>query len=69
MESLTEDESGKLKVTICKYTKKKITAGDRYLPLSIYEINLFQTIRRINEEAGYSDGDFIVCDEAGRIKI
>ena len=69
MESLVEDENGKLKVTICEYKKKKSPAGDRYLPLSDYEINLFQTVMRINEEAGYSDGDFIFCDKVGRTKI
>ncbi|HWT76949.1 MAG TPA: site-specific integrase [Mobilitalea sp.] len=69
MESLVEDENGKLKVTICEYTKKKSPAGDRYLPLSDYEINLFQTVKGINEEAGYSDGDFIFCDKVGRTKI
>ncbi|WMJ87386.1 tyrosine-type recombinase/integrase [Anaerocolumna sp. MB42-C2] len=69
MESRVEDENGKLKVAICEYTKKKSPAGDRYLPLSDYEINLFQTVKRINEEAGYSDGDFIFCDKEGRTKI
>ena len=66
MESRMEDENGKLKVVIVEYTKKKSPAGDRYLPLSDYEINLFQTIRQINEEAGYCDDDFIFCDEEGR---
>lgn len=69
MESRVEDENGKLKVAICEYTKKKSPVGDRYLPLSDYEINLFQTVRRINEEAGYSDGDFIFCDKEGSTKI
>lgn len=69
MESLVEDENRKLKVAICEYTKKKSPAGDRYLPLSDYKINLFHTVKRINEEAGYSDGDFIFCDKDGRTKI
>ncbi|MDF2611038.1 MAG: integrase family protein [Lachnospiraceae bacterium] len=69
MESLVEDENGKLKVTICEHKKKKSPAGDRYLPLSDYEINLFQTVKRINEEASYCDEDFIFCDKAGRTKI
>lgn len=69
MESRVEDENGKLKVAICEYAKKKSPAGDRYLPLSDYEINLFQTVKRINDEAGYSDGDFIFCDKEGRTKI
>lgn len=69
MESRMEDENGKLKVVIVEYTKKKSPAGDRYLPLSGYEINLFQTIRQINEEAGYCDDDFIFCDEEGRTTI
>jgi integrase len=68
MEGLS-DENGKLQVTIFEYTKKKSPAGDRYHPLSEYEVNLFQTVKRINEEAGYSDGDFIFCDEEGRTKI
>lgn len=42
MESRVEDDNGKLRVAICEYTKKKSPAGDRYLPLSDYEINLFQ---------------------------
>lgn len=37
--------------------------------MSDYDINLFQTIKRINEEAGYSDGNFIFCDKVGRTKI
>jgi integrase len=69
MEGLCEDENGKLQVTIFEYTKKKSPAGDRYFPLSDYEVNLFQTVKRINEEAGNSDGDFIFCDEEGRTKI
>lgn len=44
-------------------------SGDRYLPLSDYEINIFQAVKRINEEAGYSDGNFIFCDKEGRTKI
>jgi integrase len=69
MESRVEDENGKLKVAICEYTKKKSPAGDRYLPLSDYEINLFQTVKHINEEAGYAEGDFIFCDKEGRTKL
>lgn len=63
MESRVEDENGKIQVVVVEYTKKKSSAGDRYLPLSDYEINLFQTVKRMNEEAGYSDDDFIFCDE------
>ena len=55
---------GKLKVVIVDYTKKKSPAGDRYLPLIYYEINL--PARQINKEAGYCDDDFIFCDEEGR---
>ncbi|MDF2588609.1 MAG: integrase family protein [Anaerocolumna sp.] len=66
MESRMADENGKLKVVIVEYKRKKSPAGDRYLPLSTYEINLFQTVMRINEEVGYSDNDFIFCDKEGR---
>ncbi len=66
MKSRMADENEKLKVVIVEYTKKKSPDGDRYLPLSDYEINLFQMVRRINEKAGYSDDDFIFCDKEGR---
>lgn len=49
--------------------KKKSPVGDRYLPLSDYEINIFQIVKLINKEAGYSEEDFIFCDEEGRTKI
>lgn len=65
IEGLCEDENGKLQVTIVEYTKKKSSAGDRYLPLSEYEVNLFQNVKRINEEKDYSYDDFIFCDEEG----
>lgn len=34
-----------------------------------YEINLFQTVKCINEESGYSDGDFTFGDKVGRTKV
>jgi hypothetical protein len=49
---LTKKELDNMKLIfkdLMKYTKKKSPAGDRYLPLSDYEINLFQTVKRINE--------------------
>jgi hypothetical protein len=33
--------------------------------IRISSLKLFQTVKRINEEAGYSDGDFTVMKKAG----
>ncbi|WP_313131579.1 tyrosine-type recombinase/integrase [Anaerocolumna sp.] len=30
---------------------------------------MFQAVKCISEEAGYSDGNFIFCDKVGRTKI
>ena len=54
---------------IVEYTKKKSPYGDRFLPLGEYEIELFQKVREVNEEYGYSDKDFVFCDENGRTNI
>ena len=54
---------------IHEYTKKKSPHGNRYLPLSDYEISLFQRVKDINLRFCYSDDDFVFCDENGRTKI
>ncbi len=69
METLAENENGSLSPTIAEYTKKKSPYGDRILPLGDYELMLFQYVMDINKEYGYSDQDFIFCDEQGRTKI
>lgn len=69
METLEENQSGALTPAIAEYTKKKSPYGDRLLPLSEYELMIFQCVMKINEEYGYSDGDFIFCDAQGRTKI
>jgi hypothetical protein len=56
-------------ICLLYHNKKKSPAVDRYLSLSDYKINPLQTVKSINEEAGYSDGDFIFCDKVGRTKI
>ena len=62
-------ENGELRPVIHEYTKKKSPHGNRYLPLSDYEISLFQRVKEINLRFCYSDDDFIFCDENGRTKI
>lgn len=69
MEGLQDDGTGKLCPVILEYTKKKSPYGNRYLPLSDYELSLLQRVKSINEECGYSDNDFIFCDKDGRTKI
>lgn len=69
METLGEDSNGKTCPVVVPYTKKKSSFGDRFLPLSEYELDLFQKVKTINEEYNFKDGNFIFCDENGRTKI
>ena len=69
METIREDSTGKLIPMIEEYTKKKSPYGDRFLPLSQYEISLFETVEKVNEDNGFHDDDFVFCDTVGRTKI
>jgi len=69
METLAETDSRTLTPVIADYTKKKSPYGDRILPLGDYELMIFQYVKDLNQEYGYSDQDFIFCDEEGRTKI
>lgn len=69
IESLDANEQGKLVTAIYEHTKKKSISGDRFLPLSNYELGIFRTVREINARNGYAEDDFIFCDEKGRTNI
>ena len=69
MEGLKDDGTGKLRPVILEYTKKKSPYENRFLPLSDYELSLLEQVKSINHEYGYSDNDFIFCDNNGRTKI
>jgi len=53
---------------VVEYTKRKSPYGDRFLPLSDYEKQIFAKVKSINNFYGY-DSDFIFCDENGRTNI
>ena len=70
METSDDNNSERaLKTTIVEYTKKKSRFGDRFLPLSEYELQILNKVQAINEEYNYKDNDFIFCDSEGRTKI
>jgi len=69
METQDEDSTGKMRSVVVPYTKKKSSYGDRFLPLSEYELDIFQKVKAINEENHFKDGNFIFCDEYGRTRI
>lgn len=52
-----------------EYTKKKSPYGDRFLPLGDYEIELFQKVQKVNEIYGYSEKEYVFCDENGRTTL
>lgn len=69
METLDIDSFGKQHPVVVNHTKKKSPYGDRYIPLSDYEIDIFKKVKSINIEYGYKDDDFVFCDADGRTKI
>jgi len=69
METQDLDANEKMHPVVVEYTKKKSPFGDRYLPIGEYEVSILEKVKRINEAYGYSDNDFIFCDEKGRTKI
>lgn len=69
METYETDADGNLKSTVVNYTKKKSVYGDRFLPLSAYELDIFQIVKELNETYQYQDKGFIFCDGKGRTKI
>lgn len=69
METQDEDDVGKMRSVVVPYTKKKSIYGDRFLPLSEYELDIFRKVKAINEENHYKDGNFVFCDEYGRTRI
>lgn len=69
METLAEDNAGKMRTVVAEYTKKKSPYGDRFLPFGDYEQELFEKVRKINERNGYQDQGYIFCDENGRNNI
>lgn len=69
MQTMDIDESGSLRDCIAEYTKKKSPYGDRFLPLSEYEKDIFRSVAKINSRNGYGIDDFVFCDEKGRTKI
>ena len=68
MQTMGDNGQGRLCECIAEYTKKKSPYGDRFLPLSDYEMDIFKTVRMINDSNGYKEDDFIFCDENGRTK-
>lgn len=69
MESREYDESKKLVPIVVEHTKKKSDSGNRFLPLSDYEISIFNTIKAINLKNSFYYNDFIFCNSCKRTTI
>lgn len=69
METLDTGADGKQHPVVVNHTKKRSPYGDRYIPLSDYEIEIFEKVKSINIDYGYKDDDFVFCDSDGRTKI
>lgn len=51
------------------YTKRKSPYGDRFLPLSDYEMMILKKVKAVNNANGYENEDFIFCEHNGRTNI
>lgn len=67
METKVLDEDNMMVSVIVNHTKKKSKHGDRFLPLSDYELKVFETVKKSNFKYGYNEEDFIFCNEHGRL--
>lgn len=65
MESVNMDKEP----VVVNHLKKKSRESDRYLPISEYELMLFDKIKRINDQYGYSDEDYMFVGPSGRYHI
>lgn len=61
------NEEGKLTRIVVNHTKKKSIYGDRFLPLSNYELDIFEKVKQINCDNDFFDDNFVFCDSNGRI--
>ena len=62
METDEENENEKLTMCVVEYTKAKSEFGDRFLPLSKYELELFNRIKKFNNENGFNS-EYIFINE------
>lgn len=69
MESMDANEHGNLEIIVVPYTKKKSSYGDRFLPLSDYELDILKKIKEINQRCGFQEENYIFCDKQGRSRI
>lgn len=69
METLDIDCNNNMRPKVVDYTKKKSPYGNRFLPISDYEIQIIKSVEQVNIQYGYFDEDFIFCDSEGRTKI
>lgn len=68
MQTRGGEDYNHLHCCVVNYTKKKSIHGDRFLPLSDYEKNIFRTVAMINSRNGYGEDDFVFCNANGRTK-
>ncbi len=68
METLDTGVDGKHHPVVVNHTKKRSSYVNS-IPLSDYEIEIFEKVKSINIDYGYKDDDFVFCDSDGRTKI
>lgn len=66
---IMDKESGKMVTIVVEYTKKKSPYGNRYIPLSDYDISILEDVIEINDQYGYKDEDFLFVSEKGRTTV
>lgn len=67
METSAYNEEEKLRPIIVEHVKMKSPYGDRYLPLSDYDIELLKKIRQMKVQIGYGNNPFLFVDKYRRV--
>ncbi len=68
-ETLELNHNDNLRPVVVNHTKKKSHYGDRYLPLSDYDITIIRNVQKVNKIYGYVDSGYLFLDKKGRTKI
>lgn len=69
METRNVAKDGKIRKEVVERTKKNSPYGNRFIPFGEDVKELLNRIKRINEEYGYKESDFVFCNQSGRVGI
>ena len=69
METKKKNKDGNFHRVIVQYCKGGGNQSIRILPLSEFDIKIFEDLKKNTSENGNNEGDYVFCNEKGRISI